>query len=137
MSANVTREKPVASPSTGLGLAGAGLAIVVAIGIGLALSEDNATSPSDAQQAWPQVTDSHRVKAEMIAERDATSPGANFGGNEASRYGAEERRIRKVKDQSQEMGTGRSRAVSSRPRGRKKGSSPDGPFFSSRGCIKA
>jgi formate dehydrogenase assembly factor FdhD len=78
MSTSVTQEKPVAGrPNKGLGLAAAGLAIVVAIGIGFTLSEDNAASPADVQRAHPQVTDSRRVKAENIAERDAVSPGAN------------------------------------------------------------
>jgi hypothetical protein len=106
MSANVTREKPVAGPSTGLGLAAAGLAIVVAIGIGFALSEDTAALPSDVQPAHPQVSDSRRVKAEIIAERDVITPGAKVEPNEASRYGPEERRVRLAKDQSHGTGNG-------------------------------
>jgi hypothetical protein len=106
MSANVTREKPVAGPSTGLGLAAAGLAIVVAIGIGFALSEGNAASPSVVQPAHPQVGDSRQVKAEMIPQRDAVSPGAKVGANEASHDSAEERRVRLAKDQSHGTGNG-------------------------------
>jgi len=106
MSTSVTREKPVAGPSRGLGLAAAGLAIVVAIGIGFTLSEDNAASPSDVQPAQPQVSDSRRVKAEMIAQRDTVSPGADVEANEASHYDPEERRVRMAKTQGHKTGKG-------------------------------
>jgi hypothetical protein len=81
MSTRVTQPKPVSgSNNRGLGLAAAGLAIVVALGIGLDLSEDNVGSHSDVQPAHPQVSDSRRVKAEIITERDSVSPGANVEG---------------------------------------------------------
>jgi len=87
MPASVTQQKPVAGlPSSGLGLAAAGLAIVVAIGIGFAWSDGDRASSFDVQPAHPQVTDSRRVKAEMIAERDTTI--------------SEERRVRLVKAQT-------------------------------------
>jgi len=92
MSTNVTREKPVASPSRGLGLAAAGLAIVVAIGIGFTLSEDNAASHSDVQPAQVQVSESGRVKVEMNAQREAATP--------------KERQVRLAKDQSHRTGNG-------------------------------
>ena len=104
MSTSVTRENPVASPGKGLGLVAAGLAIVVAIGIGFTLSEDNAASPSDVQPAQPQVTDSRRVMAEMIAQRDAMAPGADVEANEASHYGPAERRVRMSKAQGHKTG---------------------------------
>jgi formate dehydrogenase assembly factor FdhD len=78
MSTNVTQQKPVSSrPSRGLGLAAAGLAMVVALGIGFSLSEDNVGSPTDVRPAHPQVSDSRRVKAEILAEQEKVSPGAN------------------------------------------------------------
>jgi hypothetical protein len=78
MSAIVNQQKPVAGrPSRGLGLAAAGLAVVVALGIGLTLSGDNVGSPTDVRPALPQVSDSRRVKAEILAEQKADSPGAN------------------------------------------------------------
>ena len=100
MSTSATREKPVAGPNRGLGLAAAGLAIVVAIGIGFTLGEDNAASPSDVQPAQPQVSDSRRVKAEMIAQRGAVSTGAHLEANEA------ERRVRMAKTQGHKTGKG-------------------------------
>jgi len=106
MSTSVTREKPVTSPSRGLGLAAAGLAIVVAIGIGFTLSEHNATSPSDVQPAQPQVSDSRRVKAYMIAQRDAVSPGANVAANKASHDSPAEHRVRLAKAQGHKTGKG-------------------------------
>jgi hypothetical protein len=107
MSTSVTREKPVAGPSRGLGVAAAGLAIVVAIGIGFTLSEDNAAPPSDVQPAQPQVSDSRRVKVEMIAERDAVSPGADVEVNEASHPDSEERRGRIAKTHGHKTGKGK------------------------------
>lgn len=78
MSTSVTQQKPVADrPGRGLGLAAAGLAVLIAIGVGSAMSEDNAASPSDVQPAHPQVSDSRRVKAQIIADQEAISPGAN------------------------------------------------------------
>jgi hypothetical protein len=106
MSTSVTREKPVAGPGTGFGLAAASLAIVVALGIGFTLSEDNAASPSDVQPAQPQVSDSRRVKAEMIAQRDAVTPSADVEANEASHYYVAEHRIRMTKAQGHKTGKG-------------------------------
>jgi hypothetical protein len=103
MSTSVRRERPVAGPGTGFGLAAAGLAIVVAIGIGVTLSEGIAASPSDVQPAQPQVSDSRRVKAEMIAPRDAVTPGADVEANEASHSYAEHR-IRMIKAQGHKKG---------------------------------
>jgi hypothetical protein len=78
MSTSITQPEPVSGrENRGLGLAAAGLAIVVAIGIGFSLSQDGAGSAADVQPAHPQVSDSRRVKAEMVAERDSVSPGAN------------------------------------------------------------
>jgi hypothetical protein len=78
MSTSITQPKPVSGrQDRRLGLAAAGLAIVVAIGIGFSLSQDGTGSVPDVRPAHPQVTDSRRVKAEMIAERDSVSPGAN------------------------------------------------------------
>jgi formate dehydrogenase assembly factor FdhD len=86
MSTSVTQQTPASDrPSRGLGLAAAGLAMVVALGIGLTLSEDNVGSPTDVRPAHPQVSDSGRVKAEIIAERNLVSPGANV---EAYKVGA-------------------------------------------------
>ena len=107
VSTSVTREKPVVGPSRGLGPAAAGLAIVVAIGIGFTLSEDNAASPSDVQPAQPQVSDSRRVKAEMIAQRDADSPGADVEANEPNHHGPEQRRVRMAKTQGHKPGKGK------------------------------
>ena len=112
MSTRVTQQKPVAGrPSKGLGLAAAGLAVVVAIGIGFTLSEDNAASPSDVRDANPQMSDSRRVKAENIAEREATSPGANveaykvregiIGVVSPETFNIEEHRIRMAKADAQ------------------------------------
>jgi hypothetical protein len=78
MSTSITQPKPVSGrQNRGLGLAAAGLAIVVAIGVGFSLSQDGTGSATDVRPAHPQVSDSRRVKAEMIAERDSVSPGAN------------------------------------------------------------
>jgi formate dehydrogenase assembly factor FdhD len=86
MSTSVTQQTPASDrPSRGLGLAAVGLAMVVALGIGLTLSEDNVGSPTDVRPAHPQVSDSGRVKAEIIAEQKALSPGANV---EAYKVGA-------------------------------------------------
>jgi hypothetical protein len=86
MSTIVTQQKPVAGrPSRGLGLAAAGLAVVVALGFGLPLSGDNVGSPTDVRPAHPQVSDSRRVKAGILAEQKAVSPGANV---EAYKVGA-------------------------------------------------
>jgi formate dehydrogenase assembly factor FdhD len=78
MSTSVTQQKPVSGrPNRGLGLAAAGLAVIVALGVGFTLSEDNVGSPSDVRPAHPQVSDSRRVKAEILAEQKTVSPGAN------------------------------------------------------------
>jgi hypothetical protein len=78
MSTSIAQPKPVSGrQNRSLGVAAAGLAIVVAIGIGLSLSQDGTGSAADVQPAHPEVSDSRRVKAEMIAERDSVSPGAN------------------------------------------------------------
>jgi len=60
-----------------LGLAAAGLAVVIAIGIGFAVSGGNGATVPDARPAHPMVSDAHRAKAEILAERQASSPGAN------------------------------------------------------------
>jgi formate dehydrogenase assembly factor FdhD len=78
MSTSVTQQQPVSSrPSRGFGLAAAGLAVIVALGIGFTLSEDNVGSPTDVRPAHPQVSDSRRVKAEILAQLETVSPGAN------------------------------------------------------------
>lgn len=78
MSTSVTHpDAATGSPGANLGLAAAGLAVVIAIGVGFALSQDNDATVRDARPAHPMVSDAHRSKAELLAERRATSPGAN------------------------------------------------------------
>lgn len=64
-------------PSWNFGLAAAGLAVVIAIGVGFAVSQDDAVTVPNARSAHPMVSDAHRAKAELLAERRAESPGAN------------------------------------------------------------
>ena len=58
-------------PSWNIGLAAAGLATVIAIGVGFAVSQDDAISVPDARSAQPLVSDAHRAKAGLLAERRA------------------------------------------------------------------
>jgi hypothetical protein len=60
-------------PSWNIGLATAGLAVVIAIGVGLAVGQDDAVTVPDARSAQPMVSDAHRAKAELLAERRAES----------------------------------------------------------------
>ena len=118
MSTRVTQQKPVAGrPSRGLGLAAAGLAVVVTIGIGFTLSDGIAAWPSDVRDPNPQMSDSRRVKAENIAERDAFSPGANVeaykvregvvGVMSPEAFNIEEHRIRMAKADAQRKAVAR------------------------------
>ncbi|HSJ82312.1 MAG TPA: hypothetical protein VLA91_00695 [Acidimicrobiia bacterium] len=56
-------------PSWNFGLAAAGLAVVIAIGVGFAASQDDAVTVTDTRSAQPMVSDAHRAKAELLAER--------------------------------------------------------------------
>jgi hypothetical protein len=60
-------------PSWNFGLAAAGLAVVIAIGVGFAVSQDDAITVPNARSAQQMVSDAHRAKAELLAERRAES----------------------------------------------------------------
>jgi hypothetical protein len=60
-------------PSWNFGLAAAGLAVVIAIGVGFAVSQDDAITVPNARSAHPMVSDAHRAKAELLAERRTES----------------------------------------------------------------
>jgi hypothetical protein len=60
-------------PSWNFGLAAAGLAMVIAIGVGFAVSQDDAVTVPNARSAHPMVSDAHRAKAELLAERRTES----------------------------------------------------------------
>ena len=78
MSSSVTHPGAATGfPSWNFGLAAAGLAVVIAIGIGFAGSQDDAVTVPVARPAHPMVSDAHRAKAELLAERRSESPGAN------------------------------------------------------------
>jgi hypothetical protein len=76
MSTSVTHPG-AANPGGSLGLAAAGLALVIAIGITFAVGGANDATVPTAGPAHPMVSDAHRAKAEILAERAASSPGAN------------------------------------------------------------
>ena len=58
-------------PGRFFGMAMAALAVVIAIGVGFAISQDDSAQPSAGQPAHPMVSDAHRAKAELLAERKA------------------------------------------------------------------
>ena len=58
-------------PGRFVGMAVAGLAVVIAIGVGFTLSQDDSAPVSAGQPAHPMVSDAHRAKAELLAERKA------------------------------------------------------------------
>ncbi len=82
MSTNVVRPATTSGsgrPSRFLGVAAAGLAVVVAIGVVFTVNQGNDVTGVPA--AHPVVSDAHRAKAEILAERAAAaavSPGANI-----------------------------------------------------------
>ena len=82
MSTNVARPTTTSGsgrPSRFLGLAAAGLAVVIALGVVFAVNQGNEVTV--VAPAHPMVSDAHRVKAEILAERAAAaavSPGANI-----------------------------------------------------------
>jgi len=61
------------APSWNFGLAAAGLAVVIAIGVGFAVSQDDAVTAPNARSAHQMVSDAHRAKAELLAERRTES----------------------------------------------------------------
>jgi len=84
MSTNVTRTGrtfPTRRSSRLLGVAAVGLAAVIALGFVFAVNQGNDATNTVVQPAHPMVSDAHRAKAELLAEREiarSTSPGANI-----------------------------------------------------------
>jgi len=82
MSTNVVRPATTSGsgrPSRFVGFAAGGLAVVIAIGVVFAVNQGN--DVTGAPPAHPIVSDAHRAKAELLAERAAAaalSPGANI-----------------------------------------------------------
>lgn len=92
MSTNVVRPATTSGsgrPSRFLGLAAAGLAVVIALGVVVAVNQGNDVTV--VAPAHPMVSDAHRVKAEILAERAAAatvSPGANIEKHRLEQAGA-------------------------------------------------
>jgi general stress protein YciG len=64
-----------------VGMAAGGLAAVIAVGFVFAVNQGNDATNPVVQPAHPMVSDAHRAKAELLAERElarSTSPGANI-----------------------------------------------------------
>jgi len=82
MSTNVVRPASKSGslrPSQFLGVAAAGLALVISVGVALAVDQGNDITGNPP--AHPMVSEAHRAKAEILAERAAAvgvSPGANM-----------------------------------------------------------
>jgi hypothetical protein len=84
MTTGVTRSGSAAQTGRSrrfVGMAAGGLAAVIAVGFVFAVNQENDATNTVVQPAHPMVSDAHRAKAELLAEREiarSTSPGANI-----------------------------------------------------------